>query len=78
MASGRAHLVRHAHRVVPQDLVAPDLEQRRGEAGRIASLAAAYVVEQAGTMEHSYTLAEFGERYVSAFGAPLPAAFAAS
>jgi adenosine kinase len=48
------------------------------EAGRVASLAAAYVVEQAGTMEHSYSLAEFGERYSSAFGAPLPAAFAAS
>jgi adenosine kinase len=48
------------------------------QAGRIASLAAAYVVEQAGTIEHHYTLAEFGERYAGAFGEPLPAAFAAS
>jgi adenosine kinase len=47
-------------------------------AGRIASLAAAYVVEQAGTMEHSYTPAEFAERYSEAFGEPLPDAFAAS
>ena len=48
------------------------------EAGRVASLAAAYVVEQAGTIEHHYSMAEFGERYREAFGAPLPEAFAAS
>jgi adenosine kinase len=47
-------------------------------AGRIASLAAAYVVEQPGTIEHRYSMAEFGDRYRSAFGEPLPAAFAAS
>ena len=45
------------------------------EAGRIASLAAAYAVEQVGTVEHSYTPAEFAERYLAAFGAPVPAAF---
>jgi adenosine kinase len=48
------------------------------EAGRVASLAAAYVVEQAGTIEHHYSMEEFAERYRSAFGDPLPAAFAAS
>ena len=48
------------------------------EAGRVASLAAAYVVEQAGTIEHRYSIGEFADRYRSAFGAPLPAAFAAS
>ena len=48
------------------------------EAGRIASLASAYVVEQGGTIEHSYTPAEFADRYRSAFGAALPDAFAAS
>lgn len=49
-----------------------------GEAGRVASLAAAYAVEHTGTIEHSYTLAEFGERYRSSFGTPLPVALAAS
>jgi adenosine kinase len=48
------------------------------EAGRIASVASAYVVEQGGTIEHRYTIAEFAERYLSAFGATLPDAFAAS
>ena len=48
------------------------------EAGRVASVAAAYVVEQKGTIEHHYTFEEFAERYRSAFGAALPAAFAAS
>ena len=38
-------------------------------AGRIASVAAAYVVEQAGTVEHSYTLEEFTRRYEDAYGA---------
>ena len=42
------------------------------EAGRVASLAATYVVEQVGTMEHSYTQAEFAKRYAEAFGARLP------
>jgi adenosine kinase len=48
------------------------------EAGRIASLASAYVVEQGGTIEHHYSMAEFADRYRSAFGAALPDAFAAS
>ena len=48
------------------------------EAGRIASLASSYVVEQGGTIEHRYTIAEFADRYRSAFGATLPEAFAAS
>ena len=47
-------------------------------AGRIASLASAYVVEQGGTIEHRYTIAEFVERYRSAFGVALPEAFAAN
>ena len=42
------------------------------EAGRVASLAATYAVEQVGTVEHSYTIAEFSERYEQAFGTPLP------
>jgi adenosine kinase len=41
------------------------------EAGRIASVAAAYVVEQRGTIEHSYTLDEFAGRYEAAYGQPL-------
>jgi adenosine kinase len=45
-----------------------DIEQ----AGRVASLAATYAVEQVGTMEHSYTQAEFSKRYAEAFGARLP------
>jgi adenosine kinase len=40
-------------------------------AGRVASLAASYVVEQVGTIEHGYTNAEFSVRYGDAFGAPL-------
>ncbi len=45
------------------------------EAGRIASLAAAYVVEQHGTVEHGYTPVEFSRRYQNAFGSPLPITF---
>jgi adenosine kinase len=45
------------------------------EAGRVASLAATYVVEQVGTVEHSYTFAEFSQRYQEAFGAALPKKF---
>jgi adenosine kinase len=45
------------------------------EAGRVASLAATYAVEQVGTVEHSYTLAEFSHRYQEAFGAALPPKF---
>jgi adenosine kinase len=36
--------------------------------GRLGALAATYVLEQAGTMEHHYTVPEFVERYRSAFG----------
>jgi adenosine kinase len=36
-------------------------------AGRIASLAAAYAVEQLGTQEHAYTTTEFIERFDNAF-----------
>ena len=44
-------------------------------AGRIASLAATYAIEQVGTAEHSYTPAEFTERYRASFGAALPDGF---
>ncbi len=36
--------------------------------GRIAALAATYVLEQYGTQNHHYTLREFAERYRQAFG----------
>ena len=36
--------------------------------GRIAALAATYVLEQDGTQNHHYTLGEFAERYRQAFG----------
>jgi len=45
------------------------------EAGRVASLAATYVIEQVGTMEHSYTVADFSERFEQAFGELVPAKF---
>ena len=44
-------------------------------AGRVASLAATYVVEQVGTIEHDYTPAEFSQRYEEAFGTKLPDKF---
>ena len=44
-------------------------------AGRVASLAAAHVVEQVGTIEHRYTPDEFKNRYREAFGSPLPEQF---
>ena len=44
-------------------------------AGRIASLTATYAVEQVGTIEHSYTLSEFAERYEKSFGSKVPKAF---
>jgi adenosine kinase len=44
-------------------------------AGRVASLAATYVVEQVGTVEHSYTPADFSARYEEAFGTTLPKRF---
>ncbi|MDP8952781.1 MAG: carbohydrate kinase family protein [Actinomycetota bacterium] len=39
--------------------------------GRVAALAAAYVIEQQGCQEHHYTPNEFAERYAGAFG-PTP------
>jgi adenosine kinase len=45
------------------------------EAGRVASLAATYVIEQVGTVEHSYTFSEFSERYKESFGTDLPNKF---
>jgi adenosine kinase len=44
-------------------------------AGRIASLAATYAIEQVGTAEHAYTPGEFSSRYGEAFGSALPASF---
>ncbi len=44
-------------------------------AGRVASLAATYAIEQVGTAEHSYTQDEFSQRYRDSFGAPLADAF---
>ena len=38
------------------------------EAGRVASLAATYAVENIGTIEHAYTREEFCARHVDAFG----------
>ncbi len=37
-------------------------------AGRVAALAASYVVEQTGTVEHSYSAPEFAGRYLELFG----------
>ena len=42
------------------------------DAGRVGALAAAYVVEHTGTVEHMYTRDEFAQRFESAFGASLP------
>jgi len=39
--------------------------------GRVASLAAAYAIEQRGCQEHRFTPAEFARRYLAAFG-PTP------
>ncbi|HEY4913261.1 MAG TPA: carbohydrate kinase family protein [Candidatus Dormibacteraeota bacterium] len=44
-------------------------------AGRVASLAATYAIEQVGTVEHDYTHAEFTRRYREAFGTELPEKF---
>jgi len=44
-------------------------------AGRVASLAATYAIEQVGTAEHAYTTREFAARYGDSFGAELPASF---
>jgi adenosine kinase len=45
------------------------------EAGRVASLAATYAVEQIGTIEHGYTHTEFSGRYLDAFETELPEKF---
>jgi adenosine kinase len=37
------------------------------EAGRIASVAATYVIEQKGTIEHSYSLKDFEQRYKTSY-----------
>jgi adenosine kinase len=37
--------------------------------GRVAALAAAYAIEHRGGQEHTYTLADFSQRYAAAFGA---------
>lgn len=42
------------------------------DAALVASLAAVYVVEQTGTVEHEYTRDEFAQRFASAFGKPCP------
>lgn len=42
-------------------------------AGMVGALAAAYVVEHTGTVEHMYTRDEFAQRFQAAFGTPLPA-----
>jgi len=44
-------------------------------AGRVASLAATYAVEQVGTIEHAYTSGEFSARYLKSFGKSLPGRF---
>jgi len=44
-------------------------------AGRVASLAATYAVEQVGTIEHDYTRAEFARRYKESFKTELPEKF---
>jgi adenosine kinase len=38
----------------------------------MAGLAAAYAVEQVGTIEHHYSWDEFKARYQESFGEPLP------
>ncbi|MBV8529121.1 MAG: carbohydrate kinase family protein [Candidatus Dormibacteraeota bacterium] len=42
------------------------------DAALVASLAAVYVVEQTGTVEHEYTRDEFAQRFATAFGKPCP------
>ena len=44
------------------------------DAALVASLAAVYVVEQTGTVEHEYTRDEFAQRFATAFGKPVPPA----
>ena len=44
-------------------------------AGRVASLAATYAIEQVGTAEHAYTKDDFVARYRKSFAADLPPTF---
>ena len=44
-------------------------------AGRVASLAATYAIEQVGTAEHAYTKDDFAARYRKSFAADLPPTF---
>lgn len=44
------------------------------EAGMVGALAAAYVVEHTGTVEHLYTREEFAARFAEAFATPIPPA----
>jgi adenosine kinase len=44
-------------------------------AGRVASLAATFAIEQVGTIEHAYTPAAFSTRYRESFSEDLPARF---
>jgi adenosine kinase len=44
-------------------------------AGRVASLAATYAIEQVGTIEHAYKGEEFTARYADAFGSGLSSKF---
>ena len=37
--------------------------------GRVAALAATYTIEHRGGQEHTYTIADFAQRYTAAFGA---------
>jgi adenosine kinase len=39
--------------------------------GKLGSLAATYVLEEYGTQNHRYNLAEFKQRYCEAFGSPI-------
>ena len=43
-----------------------------GEAGRVASLAATYAIEQVGTIEHAYTRDHFCARHQECFGRSVP------
>ena len=45
------------------------------QAGRVASLAATYAVEQVGTIEHDYQPTEFAQRYRESFKSELPEKF---
>jgi adenosine kinase len=46
-----------------------------GQAGRVASLAAAYAIEQVGTIEHAYTRDYFCARHQQCFGRDVPDRF---